>query len=205
MPVPIAPNSSNERSVTVTDAVMLQASPTSQSDASRPSAPQQPSAPADRGPHRTQTRHVRKARNLLPLWLALAWVGRGDLKQLDWWRETRGPPQMMELPVLTSLLISGIAAVSLMVDTYHWRRTLVSTEARENYEAYQSNFKDELEREHSGKVALMHAKEVIMILNDFDDAYMVGEKDYGLGNFSIVEIGKRPIRLSRRAVGAVLA
>lgn len=89
--------------------------------------------------------------------------------------------------------------------TTDWRSTLAPNEARENYEAYQANFQEELEREYMGKVALMHAKEIVMVLNDFDDAYMVGEKDYGLGNFSIVEIGKRPIRLSRRAVGAVLA
>lgn len=81
---------------------------------------------------------------------------------------------------------------------------MASTEAEENYRAYESNFKEKLEREQPGKVALMHNKEVVIILNDFDDAYMVGEREYGLGNFSIVEIGKRPTRLSRRAVGVGL-
>ena len=45
----------------------------------------------------------------------------------------------------------------------------------------------------------MHNQEIIYILNDIDDAYAIGEKEYGLGNFSLVEIGKKPIRLSWRA------
>lgn len=79
----------------------------------------------------------------------------------------------------------------------------MSDQVEANYAAYVAKYQNEMERNHPGKIALMHDEEIVMVLNDFGDAYTVGEKDYGLGNFSIVEIGKRPTRLSRRAIGAI--
>ncbi|MCY4194005.1 MAG: hypothetical protein OXE04_07595 [bacterium] len=82
---------------------------------------------------------------------------------------------------------------------------MASDQVHKNHEAYENQFKEKLEREHWGKIALMHNQEIIYILNDIDDAYTVGERQYGLGNFSLVEIGKKPIRLGWRATQMALS
>ena len=64
-----------------------------------------------------------------------------------------------------------------------------------NQRAYNDNYREEMEREHHGKVALMHDGEVVHILNDSDDAYTVGVNQYGQGGFSIVHIGMTPTHL----------
>ena len=74
--------------------------------------------------------------------------------------------------------------------------------ARSNYEAYKARHREALEREHTGRVALMHDAEVVAIYNDEQDAYQIGVEKYGLGNFSLQVIGAEPISLG--FVGALL-
>lgn len=64
-----------------------------------------------------------------------------------------------------------------------------------NQKAYNDNHREEMERDHHGKVALMHDGEIVHILNDSDDAYTVGVNQYGVGEFSIVLIGAAPTHL----------
>ena len=77
----------------------------------------------------------------------------------------------------------------------------MADQTQENYEAYTREYMEDMERDHFGKFALMHDGEIVYVFNNLDDAYMIGTKQYGLGSFSIVEIGQKPINLSRRALG----
>ena len=62
--------------------------------------------------------------------------------------------------------------------------------------------REELEREHPGRVALMHDGEVEAIYNDEQDAYQIGVEKHGLGNFSLQVIGEEPVSLG--FIGALL-
>ena len=77
------------------------------------------------------------------------------------------------------------------------------TEARRNYRVYKETYKDMLEREHPGRIAMLHDQELVNIYNDMDDAYSIGVEKYGLGNFSLQKIGQRPIELGILAAGIV--
>ena len=77
------------------------------------------------------------------------------------------------------------------------------TEARHNYRAYKDKYKDMLEREHPGRIAMLHKQELVNIYNDMDDAYSIGVEKYGLGNFSLQRIGQQPIELGILAAGTV--
>lgn len=68
-------------------------------------------------------------------------------------------------------------------------------QAKRNYDIYLAEHKLEAERAHRGKTALMHDGEVIDYYNDEDDAVTAGRQFYGLGHFSIVRVGAKPIRL----------
>ncbi len=59
------------------------------------------------------------------------------------------------------------------------------------YDAIQADMEDK----HMGRVVLMHDGEVVEIYNDGGDAYKIGCEKYGLGNFSLVNVGERPIDL----------
>ncbi len=72
---------------------------------------------------------------------------------------------------------------------------MADSQARSNYEAYEAQYREELERDHLGRVALLHNAEVVSIWNDMGDAYQVGCDQYGLGNFSLQRIGARPVNL----------
>ena len=67
-------------------------------------------------------------------------------------------------------------------------------QVQKNHEAYEDH-RDRLESEHLGRYALMHDGEIIDIYNDSGDAYSIGCDKYGLGNFTIEEIGEKPISL----------
>ena len=67
-------------------------------------------------------------------------------------------------------------------------------ELEKNRAAYES-MKDELERDHLGRVALFHDGKLMGIYNDAEDAYTAGESAYGLGHFTTQPIGGRPIEL----------
>ena len=60
----------------------------------------------------------------------------------------------------------------------------------DNYEAYVAKYQHDLERDHVGKVALLHDGELVQVHENYDDAYWHGVDEWGLGNFSIQEIGE---------------
>ena len=60
--------------------------------------------------------------------------------------------------------------------------------------------KDEAERYHKGEVALMVDCEIIEYFPTASDAYDAGCERYGLGNFSIQEIGAAPIGLGAQTL-----
>ncbi len=61
--------------------------------------------------------------------------------------------------------------------------------------------KEEFERSFFGKILLMHNGKVEMALNDEEDAYSIGCKEYGLGNFSLHRVGQKPIELGSASLG----
>ncbi|WP_419846073.1 hypothetical protein [Candidatus Poriferisocius sp.] len=64
-----------------------------------------------------------------------------------------------------------------------------------NYAAYQAEHKERLERDHQGKTALMHDGKVIDILEDQGTAYQTGLDRFGLGNFSLIVVGEKPVHM----------
>ena len=70
-----------------------------------------------------------------------------------------------------------------------------TTQVHTNHAAYNENFREELERDHLGRVALMHKGDVVGIYDNHSAAYWVGCERYELGNFSIEWIGARPAHL----------
>lgn len=66
------------------------------------------------------------------------------------------------------------------------------TQADVNHAAFVARYQDELESEHSGKMALMRDGEVVEIVGDKDVAYELGLQRYGDGNFSLERIGVSP-------------
>ncbi len=71
---------------------------------------------------------------------------------------------------------------------------MINKEMRKNLDAYEEK-KDDLERNHSGKIAVMHNGELVDIYNDEQDAYKSACARFGLGKFVIKQIGKKPISL----------
>ena len=70
-----------------------------------------------------------------------------------------------------------------------------------NYEAYLNTYKEQLERDHRGKIALMSDGKLVELFNDKSDARTYGIAVCGDGKFSIVEIGVKPTRLAHHFVG----
>ena len=68
---------------------------------------------------------------------------------------------------------------------------LAMGELRKNREAF-NGMRRELEREHSGRIALLHDGELVSIFNDRGDAYVIGCERFGEGHFSIKMIGALP-------------
>lgn len=79
-----------------------------------------------------------------------------------------------------------------------------TTQVDRNHEVYTAKYKQELERSDLGRTALMHDGEIIEIYDESVQAYMAGVNQYGLGEFSIVKIGRRPVDLGILA-GATLS
>lgn len=66
------------------------------------------------------------------------------------------------------------------------------TQAEVNRAAFVEHFQEELEAEHSGKMAVMHNGRVEAIDGDLDVAYELGLRLFGEGNFSLERIGTSP-------------
>lgn len=52
-----------------------------------------------------------------------------------------------------------------------------------------------MERDHSGRVALMHDGEIVGVYDGHSTAYWIGCERYELGNFSLEWISTRPVQL----------
>ncbi|MGU9963402.1 MAG: hypothetical protein ACNYPD_04760 [Candidatus Halichondribacter symbioticus] len=63
-------------------------------------------------------------------------------------------------------------------------------ELQKNIAAYEKMEKELLETSY-GKIALFSNGKLIEVYNDLSDAYKIGLKDYGEGNFSIKEINTK--------------
>lgn len=70
----------------------------------------------------------------------------------------------------------------------------MNDQVNQNKTAYEK-IKSEMEAKHLGQVALMHDGEIVNFYNDFKDAYSIGVEKYGLGEFTLQEIGEQPIKL----------
>ena len=71
------------------------------------------------------------------------------------------------------------------------RHELAMDELRKNRQAF-NGMRGDLEREHSGRIALLHDGELVSIFNDRGDAYVIGCERFGEGHFSIKKIGTPP-------------
>lgn len=70
-----------------------------------------------------------------------------------------------------------------------------TSQARRNHDAYNEKFREALEQQHFGRIALMHDGAVVHVFNDESDAYAIGHERYGSGNFSLKRIGEQPANL----------
>ena len=67
-------------------------------------------------------------------------------------------------------------------------------------EAERHEYKPEAERHHKGEVALMVDGEIEGYFPTASEAYTAGHDQYGLGNFSIQQIGANPIDLGAQTL-----
>ena len=72
---------------------------------------------------------------------------------------------------------------------------MAAEQLRANEAAYDKHYRERLERDHLGKTALMHDGKVVEVFDDPNDAYLTGYRKWGLGEFSMKEIGQKPIEL----------
>ena len=79
-------------------------------------------------------------------------------------------------------------------ETSENQEELTPSQAEINHAAY-PKYREELERNHTGRIVLMHDGEVVHIFNDRADAYLFGHETFGFGNFSMKQIGERPAHL----------
>ncbi len=63
-----------------------------------------------------------------------------------------------------------------------------------NQAAYEK-VQDQMERRYMGRTVLMHDGNVVEVYNDDEDAYKIGCDKFGLGDFSLVNVGEKPINL----------
>ena len=60
-------------------------------------------------------------------------------------------------------------------------------ELKKNIKAYEA-LRQDLERTHSGRFALLHDGGLVIVLNDRWDAHLIGRERFGEGHFSIKSI-----------------
>ena len=70
-----------------------------------------------------------------------------------------------------------------------------------NEVAYDKDYREQLERDHRGKTALMHDGKVVDVYDDPNEAYLAGYERWGLGGFSMKEIGQKPLELGIFSAG----
>lgn len=75
----------------------------------------------------------------------------------------------------------------------------VLAELEKNEEAYEE-VRNQMEAEHWGRTVLLHDGAVVAIYNDEGDAYAIGREKFGLGRFSLHQVGRQPIDLGFHAL-----
>lgn len=94
--------------------------------------------------------------------------------------------------------LDPIQSIKIMKPTSNHNNIASHDEAekqiKQNDSAYLER-KKEFESLHFGKILLMHNGEVVGAFNDNEDAYFIGCDKFGLGNFSLHRVGKKPIEL----------
>ena len=70
-----------------------------------------------------------------------------------------------------------------------------SDAVRLNRIAYEAIYGGDLEADHTGRTALMHNERVVDIYDDANAACDDGLERYGPGNYSIMQIGAKPVNL----------
>lgn len=75
-----------------------------------------------------------------------------------------------------------------------------TSQVESNHAIYLSRYKAEAERHHMGEVALMVDGEIKGYFPTASAAYTAGHDRYGLGNFSIQQIGAEPIDLGAQTL-----
>ena len=77
--------------------------------------------------------------------------------------------------------------------------TEVISELQKNQAAF-NEIKEEMKADNLGRTVLLHDGEVIDVYDDKDDAYNAACEKFGLGRFSLHQVGERPIELGIHAV-----
>ena len=73
-------------------------------------------------------------------------------------------------------------------------------QVEENYRIYEEKHREQAERDHPGKTVLMHDGKIIDILEDQGTAYQTGLERFGLGEFSLIVIGEKPVHMGALTV-----
>ena len=75
----------------------------------------------------------------------------------------------------------------------------IMAELEKNQSAY-DEVKEDMETNHWGRLVLLSNGKVIDIYNDEKDACAIGNRLFGLGNFSVIRVGERPTDLGFNAI-----
>ena len=71
----------------------------------------------------------------------------------------------------------------------------IDEQVQKNYEAYINEYQAEMEQTHLGKTLLMHDEEIIDMFEDPGMAYLRGYEEFGLGQFTLITVGEKPVQL----------
>ena len=89
---------------------------------------------------------------------------------------------------------------SYAVTLYGQEGESMSTQIRANHIAYNEKYRQQMEQDNLGRIALMHDGEIVEVYNDMGDAYLIGCEKFGLGNFLMKRIGQRPAQLGIHSI-----
>ncbi len=75
-----------------------------------------------------------------------------------------------------------------------------TSQVESNHAAYVKKYKTQAESHHNGETALMVDGEIKAYYTTASEAYAAGDEQYGLGNFSIQQVGADAIGLGAQAL-----
>ena len=76
-------------------------------------------------------------------------------------------------------------------------------QVQKNYDAYVSEHKEKMERTHLGKTLLMHDGKIVDTFEDRGIAYLRGYEKYGLGQFTLITVGEKPVHLGAMSMALI--